>query len=215
MPAHPVSRYSTFSSTWKATRKIDGQLPRPKNNNDDLFPCCRTCQVIDRPSAANKPLWLKKANVDWLRAEWFWDFGHLLPEGFIDYGVGVTPPTLKPERDRIFVFDPADTEAKRHYLDVDMEKHAKVGADQHEAKFRVVLIPQNQLVSFEGQVLVSTDARIGVAIPRTQWWGDGKQIWQRFTFESPVMPYDLSNLAVHGDNIKVDGNKILLKGIEL
>jgi hypothetical protein len=214
LPAHPVSRYHTFSAVWKATRKIDGHLPRPKNNND-LFPCCRTCQIIARPEAANEPLWRKKANVDWLRAEWFWDFGHLLPSGFIDYGVGVTPPVLKPERDRIFVFNQTDAEAKRHYLDIDMEEHAKAGKIQHEAKVRISDYPYSELVSFEGQLLCSSDGELLIAVPRDTWWTDGKEIWQRFIFKSPTLPYELDNLVLRDDHIKTEEGKVLFMGVQL
>lgn len=212
LPAHPVSRYSTFSKGWKSTRKRAGYVPWPKNNSDDLFPCCRTCQTIDRPASANEPIWRKTANVRWLRAEWKWDFGHLLPAGLMDYGVGVTPPAMPVERDRVFVFKP---DLSRGFLDLDLKEHAEAGADQHEAKARVSSYPNFELVAFEGQLLVSVLGDISIAAPRSWWFGDGKEIWQRFTFENPVMPFELSNLVLHDGNIKIENGKVLFMGVEL
>lgn len=142
-----------------------------------------------------------------------WDFGHLLPAGLIDYGLGVTPPVPQPERDRVFVFSP---DLSRGYLDLDMEEHAKAGGDSHEAKARVVSSsPTSELVVYEGQLLVNSSGYIGIAVPRAKWWTDGKEIWQRFIFELATMPYDLQNLVVHGDNVKIENSKVFFQGVQL
>lgn len=188
-------------------------MPNPKNNQDDLFPCCRTCQLLDRQPSSNEPIWRKTANAAWLRAEWKWDFGHLLPAGLISYGLGVTPPVPQPKRDRLFLLKPDLT---RGYLDLDLQVHAQLkNGDQHEAKARVSVFLGSESVVFEGQLLVSTTGDIRFAVPRSQWFGDGKEIWKRFIFESPVMPYDLPNLVLDGDNIKKVNNKIEFMGVEL
>jgi hypothetical protein len=210
LPAHPVSRYSTFSPMWKATRKRAGYVPWPKNNNDDLFPCCHTCQAIAKPESATKPLWYKTANVGWLRAEWFWDFGHLLPAGFISYGVGVTPPPLRPERERIFVFKP---DISRAYLDLDMEEHAQCKGDQHEARMRIVT-SLGQTVTFPGEIIATTSGLILIALPRKTLFGKGITIFERYAFEIVEMPFSLPILT-DGGNIVREGDKILLNGVEL
>jgi hypothetical protein len=210
LPAHPVSRYSNFSPKWKATRKRSGYVPWPKNNNDDLFPCCRTCQTWRSPENAAKPLWYKTANVGWLRAEWFWDFGHLLPADFINFfGIGVTPPTLKPPRDRIFAFKP---DLARGWLDLDIEEHAQAkGADQHEARIKIAATAQ---VNFPGEIVANTSGAISIALPRTVLFGRGVEIYERYFFERIEMPYDLP-ILIDGENFVREGSKILLNGVTL
>ena len=208
LPAHPVSRYGSFSPMWKATRKIGGYVPWPKNNNDDLFPCCRTCQAITKPASANEPLWRKTANIGWLRAEWKFDFGHLLPEGFISYGVGVTPPLLQPERDRIFVFKP---DFSRGYLDVNMEAHARAGAEQHEARVKIGSFFQ---VNYPGEIVATKTGQVSIAIPRTVLFGTGIKVFERYIFQDIEMPFNLPILIDGGDFVR-EGDKILLNGVAL
>ena len=211
LPAHPITRYHTFSPVWKSTRKKGGYVPRPNRGDEDLFPCCLSCQVTTRGTQPSEPLWRKEANASWLRAEWRWDFGHTLPEGLIGYGVGLVPPTLI-ERDRIFVFDESTS---RQYLDVLLEEHALLGDIQHEAKVSIFSSPSFGNVNFEGQMVASVYGNIYVAIPRPSFWGDGAEIWQRFTFENIEPPYDLSSLVLRDDNIEVKDGKVFLKGIQL
>lgn len=194
---------------WKATRKRGGYVPNPKNNNDDLFPCCHTCQVFSKPESDTKPLWYRTANAGWLRAEWFWDFGHTLPAGFIAYGVGVTPPVLQPKRDRIFIFKPDNSRA---YLDLDMEAHATAGADQHEARIRI--IASSASVNFPGEIIASTTGRIQIAFPRTVPFGRGISVSERYIFEAIEMPFSLPILTDGGDFVR-EGDKILLNGVAL
>ena len=193
---------------WKATRKIGGYVPNPKNNSDDLFPCCHTCQAFIKPESASKALWYRTANVGWLRAEWFWDFGHLLPEGFIMLGVGVTPPPLRPERDRIFVFKP---DISRAYLDLDMEKHAQCKGDQHEARVRITT---SSNANFPGEIIGTTGGRILIALPRTFFFGKGLTILERYIFENVELEFSLPILT-DGGNVTREGDKILLNGVEL
>lgn len=211
LPAHPTGRYNSFTDLWKKTRRPSGYLPRPTTcatKENDLFPCCLSCGATD-PENIKELLARRSANQGWLTADWWWDFGWVLPEGFVSLGVGVTVPSLPVERDRVFVHKP---NLSRGYLDLDLEAHAKVGADQHEAKAQIVNFAN---VSFEGQLTVTTSGDIRVAVPRTWWFGDGKEIWQRFIFQSPVMPYELSNLVLDNDNIKVVNGKIEFMGVEL
>lgn len=209
LPAHPISRYSRFSPMWKATRRRGGYVPNPKNNSDDLFPCCHTCQAFIKPESASKALWYRTANVGWLRAEWFWDLGHLLPEGFVALGLGVTPPPLRPERDRVFVFKP---DASRAYLDLDMEQHSRAGADQHEARIKIVSFANS--VNFPGEIVAATGGQISIAVPRSTLFGKGIQVWERYIFQPIEMPFNLPVL-LDGENFTREGAKILLNGVAL
>lgn len=216
LPAHPTNRYSTFSDLWKKTRRPSGYLPRPitcVTKDNDFFFCCLSCGATD-PESVKELLARRSANAGWLSAEWWWDFGWLLPEGFVNFGIGTTVPSPPVKRDRVFVFKP---DLRRGYLDVDLATHAQSGADQHEAKARVAIRANDEFVSFEGQILISTDGNISVAVPRPQslWYEEGKKIWQRFMFQNPVMPYELLNLVLDNDNIKVENNKVLFMGVEL
>ncbi|MEG4273798.1 MULTISPECIES: hypothetical protein [unclassified Microcoleus] len=211
LPLHPTNRYSSFSDLWKKTRRPSGYLPRPTTcatKDNDFFFCCLSCGATD-PDSVKELLVRRSANAGWISADWWWDFGWLLPAGFVNLGIGVTVPSPPVERDRVFVFKPDLT---RGYLDLDLDSHAKAGADQHEAKAQVVNFNN---VSFEGELTVNTSGDIRVAVPRSQWFGDGKKIWQRFIFQAPDMPYELSNLVLDNDNIKVVNGKIEFMGVEL
>jgi len=122
----------------------------------------------------------------------------------------VPDPPVK--RDRVFVFK---SDLSRGYLDLDLNEHARAGTDQHEAKAKVSTYASYEQVAFEGQLVASTEGNIYFAVPRSWWFGDGKEIWQRFIFESPIMPFELSNLVLNGDNIKVENGKVLFMGVEL
>lgn len=215
LPAHPTARYNNFSDLWKKTRKAGGYVPRPTTcltAENDFFPCCLSCAAVVNPESVKELLARRSANAGWLNADWWWDFGWMLPEEFVKYGVGVTVPIPPPKRDRVFVLK---SDLTRGYLDLDLEAHAKAGANQHEAKARVSDYANFELVAFEGQMLVSKSGDISVAIPRPWWLGDGKEILQRFIFQNPVMPYELSNLVLDGGNIKVENGKVSFMGIEL
>ena len=214
LPAHPTGRYSNFSSLWKKTRRPSGYLPRPTTcatKENDLFPCCLSCGATD-PENVKELLARRSANAGWLTADWWWDFGWVLPAGFVDYGIGVTVPSPSVERDRVFVHKP---DLSRGYLDLDLEAHSKAGADQHEARAKVSTYANYERVAFEGQLVASSYGDIYVAIPDLWWFGDGKEIWQRFSFQSPVMPYEFSNLVQTGDSIKVENGKVVFMGVEL
>lgn len=215
LPAHPTNRYSTFSQLWRKTRRPSGYLPRPTtcaSKTDGFFFCCLSCSAATDPENVKELLARRSANAGWLAADWWWDFGWVLPAGFVDYGIGVTVPSLPVERDRVFVHKP---NLLRGYLDVDLAEHAKVGADQHEARAKVSTYASYEQVAFEGQLVVSSYGDIYVAVARPWWFGDGTKIWQRFIFESPIMPYELSNLVQAGYNIKVESGKVMFMGAEL
>jgi hypothetical protein len=93
LPAHPTGRYKKFPSLWKKTRQLSGYVPRPKNcteNEDDFFPCCLSCAAVKTATAENlkETLVRRSANVGWLTAEWWWDFGWTLPENSLGTGLG-------------------------------------------------------------------------------------------------------------------------------
>jgi hypothetical protein len=165
--------------------------------------------VTKAETTANKPIWYRTANIQWLRASWFWDFGHLLPAGFIDYGLGVTPPKLQPERDRVFVFKP---NMNRGYLDLDMEAHARAGAEQHEARVKIASFSGN--VNFPGEIVANTAGQISISTPRTVLFGKGVQIYERYIFQPIEMPYNLPILLDGGDFTR-EGDKIFLNGTPL
>lgn len=213
LPAHPTGRYSGFTNLWKKTRRPSGYLPRPATcatKENDLFPCCLSCGVTD-PENIKELLARRSANAGWLTADWWWDFGWVLPAGFVSYGIGITVPNPPVERDRVFVHKP---NLSRGYLDLDLKAHAKAGADQHEAKVQI-LSSVSQLVSFEGQIIADSLGTIAVAVPRTTWFLDGKEIYKRFIFERPVMATVPPDVLLHGDNIKVEEDKVLFNGIQL
>lgn len=215
LPAHPTARYNTFSDLWKKTRKVGGYVPRPRTcltTEDDFFPCCLSCAAVTDSESVKELLARRSANAGWISADWWWDFGWLLPEEFVKLGIGVTVPDAPAKRDRVFVLK---SDLSRGYLDLDLNEHANAGADQHEAKARVSAYGNFELVVFEGQMLVSTYGDISIAVPRSQWFGDGKEVWQRFIFEFPVIPFELSNLVLSGDNIKVDNGKVVFMGVQL
>ncbi|MEG5159582.1 hypothetical protein QUB37_03915 [Microcoleus sp. AT3-A2] len=215
LPLHPTARYNSFTDLWKKTRKVGGYIPRPKTcitAEDDLFPCCLSCAAITDPENVKELLARRSANAGWITADWWWDFGWLLPAGFVNLGIGVTVPSPPVERDRVFVHKP---NLSRGYLDLDLAAHAKVGADQHEARARVSAYANFEQVAFEGQMLVSVYGDISVAVPRSLWFGDGKEVWQRFIFQNPVMPYELSNLVLAGNNMNVEDGKVVFMGVEL
>lgn len=151
----------------------------------------------------------RSANVGWLSAEWWWDFGWTLPEEFVSYGVGITPPEPPAERDRVFVLDP---EYKRKYLELDLAEHAAAGADQHEA--RVKIVSSFPSVNYPGEICATKSGLIYVAKPRTILFGRGIEIWERYIFEAIEMPFDLPVL-LDGIDIVREGDKILLNGIAL
>lgn len=207
LPAHPITRYSRFTKTWKKTRNKN-HVPRPEQcSTSELFPCCLKCsQTTEKSSDA---VWNRKANASWLRAEWKWDFGHLIPE-LITYGVGITPPTPKPESDRLFLLD---SQNKRGYLEKTLQEHANLqGDDLHEA--RVVVTTTVGTVYFPGQITVSSGGQIWIATPRTTLFGKGVEVHERYIFQAVQLPFNLP-ILVHGSEITVENNKVLLRGVTL
>ncbi len=150
----------------------------------------------------------RSANVSWLQAEWYWDFGWTLPKEFVGYGIGTAPdPPL--ERDRVFVLDP---DFKRKYLEVSLQQHAAAGADQHEARITIVNFFPN--VNYPGEIVATRTGTIYVAKPRTRLFGAGISISDRYIFEAIEMPFALPVL-LDGSDIVREGDKILLNGIAL
>jgi hypothetical protein len=213
LPLHPTARYEKFPDLWKKTRHIGGYVPRPKTcmtNKTDFFPCCLNCAAVSDPETIKEKLARRSANVGWLSADWWWDFGWTLPKGFVGYGIGVTPPVLQPPKNYVFVFDP---NLKRKRLEFTLEEHAQLHGDfQHEAKIK---ISSSDLVFFPGQLIASSTGRIKIALPRTTWVGSGIEVWQRYIFEAIEMAFDLPILQ-HGAEIQVTSDdKLTLNGIEL
>lgn len=214
LPAHPTARYKDFSPLWKKTRRLGGYLPRPTtcatNETNDFFPCCLSCSSPSDLASLKEKLAYRSANVGWLSADWWWDFGWILPEDFLKLGIGITVPTVPAERDRIFVFTP---DFKRGYLDLDLEEHARAGAEQHEARINIPKISFVN-VTFPGEIIATTSGRIQVAIPRTTWFGKGVEVWERYIFQTIEMPFNLP-ILVDGDDLIREGDKILLHGVAL
>lgn len=212
LPLHPTARYKNFPDLWKKTRQIGGYVPRPKTcmtDKNDFFPCCLSCTAISDPETVKEKLARRSANAGWLSADWWWDFGWILPEGFVGYGIGVTPPVPQPPKNYVFVLDPS---LKRKRLEFTLEEHAKLHGDlQHEAKIRIVSFAS---VNFPGEIIASSTGQIQIALPRVTWFGSGIEISQRYTFESIEMPYDLPILR-HGAEIQVNNDKVTLNGVEL
>lgn len=213
LPAHPTARYKSFPNLWKKTRQLGGYVPRPTtcvaNKTNDFFPCCLRCGSPSDLASLKEKLAYRSANAGWLSADWWWDFGWMLPEDFVKLGIGITVPTLPVERDRVFVFTP---EFKRGYLDLDLEEHARAGAEQHEARIRITNFAVN--VNFPAEIIASTSGRIEIAVPRTVWFGKGVQVWERYIFQAIEMPFNLP-ILLDGGNFTREGNKILLNGVEL
>ena len=212
LPAHPVARYKKFPLLWKKTRQISGYVPRPKNctgSEDDFFPCCLSCAAVKTTENLKETLVRRSANAGWLSAEWWWDFGWTLPEEFVGYGIGVTPPDPPVERDRVFVLD---TDFKRQYLDIDLKEHATAGANQHEARIKITTTAPN--VNYPGEIIVTSYGRIFIATPRTRLFGKGIEIYERYIFEAIEMPY-LLPILLDNVNFEKKGDKILLNGVEL
>ncbi|MEG4579356.1 hypothetical protein QUA71_06935 [Microcoleus sp. MON1_C5] len=212
LPLHPTVRYKNFSALWRKTRKIGGYVPRPKTcmtDKNDFFPCCLSCAVTTDPETVKEKLARRSANVGWLSADWWWDFGWTLPEGFVNYGIGVTVPTLQPPKNYVFVLDP---DLKRKRLEFTLEEHANLHGDlQHEAR---VKISSYDNVTFIGQIIASPHGQIQIAVPRTTWFGSGLEIWQRYMFEAIEMPFDLPILR-HGAQLQVTAGKVTFNGVEL
>lgn len=191
-------------------------MPRPKRltSPDDLFPCCLTCVAVsEKEKDLSEPLWHQKAYAGWLQAEWFWDFGFTLPEEFISFGIGITPPPMPVERDRVFVHK---SDFSRGILDVSLEKHAECGEIQHQTKVSMYSQALFANVLFEGQFVADRSGGFYVAVPRNWLFGNGKETWQRFIFQPISMPYNFNNILIHGDNIKMaKNNKILLNGVQI
>ena len=151
----------------------------------------------------------RSANVGWLSADWWWDFGWTLPPDFVKLGIGLTPSRVLPELNRVFVFKPDIT---RGYLDLDLESHAQAGADQHEARIKVAdVLP---LVNYPGEIIAMRGGQIFIATLRTTLFGRGVQIYELYAFQAITMPYNLS-ILVDGSNFTKEGDKILLDGVEL
>jgi hypothetical protein len=99
----------------------------------------------------------------------------------------VTPPDPPVERDRVFVLD--QQSFKRKYLELDLKEHAVAGADQHEARVKIVaFVP---LVNYPGEFIATNNGRIHVAKPRTVLFGKGIEVYERYIFEAVEMPYSL------------------------
>lgn len=213
LPVHPTARYKSFPSLWKKTRKLGGYVPRPTtcvaNEANDFFPCCLSCGSPSDLASLKEKLAYRSANAGWLSADWWWDFGWMLPEDFVKLGIGVTIPSVPVERDRIFVFTP---DLKRGYLDLDLEAHARAGAEQHES--RVKIVSSSALVNFVGEIVATRTGRISIAAPRATLFGKGIEIWERYIFQGIEMPFNLPILLDGGDFTQ-EGGKIFLNGIAL
>ena len=133
----------------------------------------------------------------------------MLPAGFVSYGVGVTPSVLQPERNRIFVLRPDNSRA---YLDLDIEAHATLKGNQHEARIKIVNV--TPLVNFPGEIVATNTGQIRIAMPRTVLFGRGVEVFERYYFESVEMPFVLP-ILMDGANFVREGNTILLDGFSL
>ncbi|MEG4133238.1 hypothetical protein QUA41_30625 [Microcoleus sp. Pol11C1] len=212
LPLHPTARYKNFPTLWKQTRKISGYVPRPKTcmtDRNDFFPCCLSCAAVTDPETVKEKLARRSANAGWLSADWWWDFGWTLPEGFVGYGIGATVPTPQPPKNYVFVLDP---NLKRKRLEFTLEEHANLHSDfQHEAKAK---ISSFESVSFPGQIMATPAGQIQIAVSRTVWFGSGLKVSDRYIFEAIEMPFDLPILK-HGADIQVASGKVTLNGVEL
>src|SRR5919202_338821 len=212
LPLHPTTRYSNFTETWKSTRN-NQYVPRPKRlqSQDDLFPCCLSCSAQESKENVTEFLWHRKAYAGWLQAEWMWDFGFNLDEEWVLLGVGITPPLPPIERDRIFVYTP---DLRRGYLaNLSRQEHSQLkGDDLHEAKIKIASFFEN--VNFPGEIIATSTGLILIAVPRTTLLGKGVAIYERYFFENIQMPYNLP-ILVHGSEIVVENDKVLLNGITL
>jgi hypothetical protein len=211
LPLHPTARYKNFPNLWKKTRQVGGYVPKPAvcaPPENEIFPCCLSCQNSNLENLT-EILARRMAYAGWLSAEWWWDFGWVLPEGFVSLGIGVTPPTAPVERDRIFVFTP---DMSRGYLDVEMEAHARAGADQHEARIKITSSFTN--VNYPGELIATGNGQILIAVPRTVLFGKGVEIFERYIFQSIEMPFDLP-ILLDGGNFTREEGKILLNGVAL
>ena len=212
LPLHPTARYKSFPNLWKKTRQIGGYVPRPKTcmtDKNDFFPCCLSCAAIADPETVKEKLARRSANAGWLNADWWWDFGWILPEDFVSYGIGVAPPVPAPPKNYVFVLDP---NFKRKRLEFILEEHSNLHGDlQHEAKIK---ISSFEYVNFPGEIIATEYGQIQIAVPRTTWFGSGVKVYQRYIFETIEMPFDLPILR-HGTEIQTVDGKVSFNGVEL
>ncbi|HEY9813932.1 MAG TPA: hypothetical protein V6D31_10435 [Candidatus Sericytochromatia bacterium] len=212
LPAHPITRYKSFSPLWKKTRKMGGHVPRPSacSADEDFIPCCLRC-VATPPDRIQETLAWRSASQEWLTAEWVWDFGFTLPPELISlWSIGIAIPEAPIQYDRVFLLTPDN---KRSYLKETLQEHAQLKSDQlHEAKIAIVSQPLFSFVAFPGQIIASVDGQIFVA--QSRLIPLGKEISERYIFQAIQMSF--SNLEIiAARHFAVKNAKLLFNGIEL